>query len=234
MKASLSGQNRRNSYCFMAKQKPMPTLNIENDVAQTNQITYIAGLDEAGRGALAGPVVAAVVILPLDNVESLSKLCFVTDSKLMSSNQRNRAFDLIQTYAVAWGIGSISAEIIDEYGIISATKMAMKSALSTIHTCPDYLLIDGRIQLGNIQIKQQSIVRGDQKSLTIAAASVLAKVHRDRMMIQYHSHYPIYGFAKHKGYGTRLHIDAIGENGTCKYHRLSFSPMRNRLNLSYL
>ncbi len=213
----------------MPKQKPIPTLDLERAIARKYQFAHIAGLDEAGRGALAGPVVAAAVILPLDDAAALATLDFVTDSKLMTLKQRERAFDLIQTHALGWGIGATSAAQIDEHGILPATKMAMWAALTALFVQPDYLLIDGRIRLASVPTRQQAVVRGDQKSLSIAAASVLAKVSRDRTLIKYDAHFPAYGFAQHKGYGTSKHLAAIRTEGACDQHRLSFAPMRERL-----
>ncbi|MCA9931001.1 MAG: ribonuclease HII [Anaerolineales bacterium] len=206
-----------------------PTLEIETAVSTTRHLQYIAGLDEAGRGALAGPVVAAAVILPIKDPDCLARLASVNDSKQLSAKKRESLFSRITEYALAYGIGSVPANIIDEIGIIPATKLAMKTAISQLTPAPEFLLVDGRLRLTTIPLPQQAIVRGDSKSLSIAAASILAKVARDRLMIAFDSHYPIYNFAQHKGYGTEMHRSAIAQHGPCPIHRHSFAPIRQPL-----
>lgn len=203
----------------------MPTLLFEESARSEGGTTAIAGLDEAGRGALAGPVVAAAVILPLDSAPDLQVLHEVNDSKQLSPDKRQQLYALIVNHAAAFGIGSTPAAVIDQTGIIPATKMAMLDALAQLRPAADYLLIDGRIRLANIPLRQQSIIRGDSKSLSIAAASILAKVTRDAYMIELDSRYPGYGFARHKGYGTEFHRAAIERLGPSSEHRLSFAPL---------
>lgn len=191
---------------------------------------YVAGLDEAGRGALAGPVVAAAVILPLDAPNRLQQLEGVNDSKRLSPRQRDRFYDLIVTHALCWGIGSTSPEGIDRLGIIPANARAMEEALEQLEPRGEFLLIDGRMRLRNVSLPQQSVVRGDSRSLTIAAASILAKVSRDRQMMALGERFPNYGFERHKGYCTPQHVDAIARYGPCStVHRFSFAPIRTPL-----
>ena len=207
----------------------MPDLHFENSVWKETGISLIAGLDEAGRGALAGPVVAAAVILPLDSPLQLKQLAEVNDSKQLTAKKRDQLYTLIVANALSFGIGATPAAGIDQIGIIPATKQAMLAALEHLRPSAVYLLIDGRIRLKNIPLPQQSIIRGDGKSLSIAAASILAKVTRDRIMVALDSQYPGYGFARHKGYGTEFHRAAIDRFGPIPEHRMSFSPLRKSL-----
>lgn len=206
-----------------------PTLQLELEACQIDGVTHVAGLDEAGRGALAGPVVAAAVILPLHDPERLHPLAGANDSKQLSARQRDALFDLIITHALAYGIGSADNAHIDSHGIISGTKLAMQRALEQLQTNPDYLLIDGRIRLNQVNIAQKAIIRGDSRSLSIAAASILAKVSRDRAMVRLDGQFPDYGFARHKGYGTVQHLAALASHGPCPSHRHSFAPIRQQL-----
>ena len=206
-----------------------PTLDIETAVSHQHNLQHIAGLDEAGRGALAGPVVASAVILPINDPDIFSNLESVNDSKQLSAKKREELFSLITEHALAYGIGIVPAETIDEIGIIPSTKQAMKTAVSQLTPQPDYLLVDGRIRLKTIPLPQQAIVRGDSKSLSIAAASILAKVTRDRLMVEFDPQYPLYEFGRHKGYGTELHRNAIEKHGPCPIHRHSFAPIRKTL-----
>ena len=206
-----------------------PTLELENSIVASDGLQLIAGLDEAGRGALAGPVTAAAVILPLDKPNLLQILQDVNDSKQLTAKKRENLFACITDEALAYGIASAPAQVVDEIGIIPATKQAMQTAVSQLTPPPDYLLIDGRIRLKTLPTPQQSIIRGDAKSLTIAAASILAKVTRDRLMIEFDAQYPQYGFARHKGYGTAKHLAALEEYGPCPRHRFSFSPIKRPL-----
>lgn len=207
----------------------MASLEFETAVFSQQNISLIAGLDEAGRGALAGPVVAAAVILPLDDPNALSQLHEVNDSKQLTAKARESFFSRITKYALAFGIGQEPPEIIDEIGIIPATKRAMLTAVSQLTPPAKYLLIDGRIRLKNSPLPQQSIIRGDSKSLSIAAASILAKVTRDRIMVELDAKYLQYGFAQHKGYGTEQHRTAIEKFGPTPIHRYSFAPIRKPL-----
>ena len=204
-----------------------PTLEFEKSLWK-NGFTRIAGIDEAGRGAWAGPVCAAAVILPPD--PSLTwivrpgshgiTLNGVRDSKLMTPLARETWAPRIKAAALAWGVGFAAAEEIDTLGILPATKLAATRALETLH--PEYLLTDYLI-FPNIDLSQTALVKGDQRSLSVAAASVLAKTARDALMRELDGKFPNYGFARHKGYGTRLHQEAIRQMGVCEIHRKSFS-----------
>ncbi len=204
----------------------MANLDIETAVLQETGLFHIAGLDEAGRGAIAGPVVAAAVILPLQAPERLKPLSAVHDSKQLTAKKRASLYDLILEHALAYGIGRSPAEAIDQIGIIPANVQAMQQALEQLTIPAQYLLLDGRMRLKNIPLPQQSIIKGDQKSLSIAAASILAKVSRDREMIAFDSQYPLYGFAKHKGYCTKAHEATLQAHGPCPIHRHTFAPIR--------
>ena len=207
----------------------MPDLSREFTIQKKKGLHYIAGLDEAGRGALAGPVVAAGVILPINNSQIVDSLREVNDSKQLSAKKRALLFGLIVEKAVAFGVGICSAAIIDEIGIIAATKRGMATAVSHLSPAPQYLLVDGRLKLRQIPLPQQAIIRGDSHSLSIAAASILAKVTRDRLMVALDSQYPAYGFAQHKGYGTLFHRQAIATYGATAVHRHTFRPIKKEV-----
>ena len=181
-----------------------------------SDLAYVAGIDEAGRGPLAGPVVAAAVILPKDIF-----LPFLNDSKKVTEKRRDVLFDEIKQNAIAYGIGIASNTLIDEINILQATYEAMREAVNALEKTPDVLLVDA-VHIPDINIKQVGIVKGDAKSVNIAAASILAKVTRDRLMAEYDKIYPEYGFASNKGYGTATHIAALKEIGPCAIHRKSF------------
>lgn len=176
----------------------------------------IAGLDEAGRGPLAGPVVAAAVVLP-----KRARLKGVDDSKKLSAGQREEAFSLLNEKARAVGVGIVEAHEIDRLNILQASLKAMQLAAENLTVRPDFLLIDGIYSL-SLPLAQQAIPKGDQRCLSIAAASIVAKVTRDRLMMAYHDQYPQYNFAQHKGYGTKEHLQAIRKYGCCPLHRQSF------------
>jgi len=187
----------------------------------------VAGLDEAGRGAWAGPVSAGAVILPLDNPRSLANTFDgVRDSKMCSHEQREQLYTLIMAQALAVGVGMASEQEIDANGIMPATRLAMMRALERLEVAATALLIDGRVRLPQVNLPQKSIVRGEQASLSIAAASILAKVERDWLMIEAAEKYPEYGFEQHKGYGTAGHRAALDTYGPTAFHRHSFAPMR--------
>ena len=186
--------------------------------------SFIAGLDEAGRGCLAGPVVAAAVILPLSN-DPLVRFEGVNDSKQLTALTRERLYDVIMQHAVAVGVGTSSVELIDDCNILQATKKAMCMAIAQLSISPQALLLDA-IFLPTIVLPQRSIIKGDARCLSIAAASIIAKVTRDRLMCQLHEQYPAYGFNQHKGYGTEMHLAALREHGVTPQHRRSFSPVR--------
>ncbi|MGD8585897.1 MAG: ribonuclease HII [Chloroflexota bacterium] len=207
----------------------MPSLDFEEAVASKSGTQFVAGLDEAGRGAIAGPVVAAAVILPLDDPWALAQLSEVDDSKKLPARKRELLYDQIVQLARSFGIASSSADEVDEHGIIGATKLAMRRALLILDPPAEFLLIDGRIRLKELALPQQSLIRGDAKSLSIAAASILAKVTRDREMLEQQRLFPVYGFARHKGYCTWQHVAALTENGPCPIHRRSFAPIRQKL-----
>lgn len=183
---------------------------------------FIAGIDEVGRGSLAGPVVAAAVILPYRvDVPWLSQ---VRDSKQLSPLKRNFLFEQIQKAELAIGVGTVPQTVIDEHGIVRATQLAMSQAVEKLPFTPDFLLIDA-MALPEVPLPQKSIVRGDQLSLSIACASIVAKVSRDRYMVELDSIYPGYGLARHKGYGTSQHLSNLEELGPCPIHRQSFAPI---------
>ncbi len=176
----------------------------------------VCGIDEAGRGPLAGPVYAACVILPKDCV-----INGINDSKKLSEKKREQLFDEIIEKAVAYNIASVDENIIDEINILNATHIAMNNALDGMNIKPDYALIDGN-SIKNMNTPHQTIVKGDAKSISIAAASILAKVARDRYITEISEKYPEYEFAKHKGYGTKLHTDLLKKYGPCEIHRRTF------------
>lgn len=177
---------------------------------------FIAGVDEAGRGPLAGPVVAAAVILPGGVL-----IEGVNDSKKLTAAQREKLFDEIKEKSLAYGICAADEKCVDEINILNATKKAMTEAIAQLKPSPDCILLDA-VKLENIKTKQVPIIKGDSLSLSIAAASILAKVTRDRLLVEYDSKYPQYGFSVHKGYGTPQHISAIKKYGICPIHRVSF------------
>lgn len=195
------------------------TLYFEEQAAARGR-KVIAGIDEAGRGPLAGPVVAAAVILPKD-----FDLPGLTDSKKLTEKQRDKFYPLIREQARAVGIGVATAAEIDRLNILQATLLAMQRAIARLVERPDHLLIDGITPLP-LNISQQTLKKGDSRSLSIAAASVVAKVVRDRVMYSLDKQYPGYGFAKHKGYGTAEHRRAIAELKPCRHHRATFAGVR--------
>ena len=181
-----------------------------------SQYEFICGIDEVGRGPLAGPVVAGAVVLPKE-----SRILYINDSKKLSAKKREELFDIIKEEAVSVGIGMASPERIDEINILQATYEAMRTAIHKLSVTPDILLNDA-VTIPMVDIKQVPIIKGDAKSQSIAAASIVAKVTRDHLMEEYDKLYPEYGFAKHKGYGTAAHIKAIKEYGPCPIHRRTF------------
>ena len=179
--------------------------------------TYICGIDEVGRGPFAGPVVAGAVILPKDD-----PILYLNDSKKLSEKKREMLYDEIMNRAVATGIGMASPERIDEINILNATKKGLTMSLQELTVKPDLIIVDALTHIDTMGIPYESIIKGDAKCYSIAAASIIAKVTRDRIMREWDKVYPQYGFEKHKGYGTAAHISAIKENGLCPLHRLSF------------
>lgn len=189
----------------------------------------VAGVDEAGRGPLCGPVVAAAFLFPPAFLKAEEKglLAGLTDSKQLTASQRDRFFEqLVALFPGTYGIGICEAGVIDEINILQATHRAMREAVLAIAPLPDHLLVDG-LPVKGLPCSSTAITGGDGRSLSIAAASVIAKVTRDRMMEAYDREYPQYGFARHKGYGTRAHIQALLEYGPCPIHRRSFRPVRD-------
>ena len=190
------------------------TLNLENELILQG-FKNIGGIDEAGRGPLAGPVCAACVILDKDNIPE-----GINDSKKLSEKKREALYDKIMDSAIV-SYSLVDAKIIDEINIRQATILAMQNAAKGMPVKPDYLLIDGNFTIG-LSENEKFVIGGDAKSLSIGAASIIAKVTRDRLMLKLHEEYPMYNFKKHKGYGTKEHIEAIKKFGPCPYHRASF------------
>ncbi|MDP2720052.1 MAG: ribonuclease HII [Dehalococcoidia bacterium] len=184
---------------------------------------FIAGIDEVGRGALAGPVAAAAVILP-ENLET-AWIHQVRDSKLLSARQRSRLSGYIKESALSFGVGVVSHEYIDANGIIKATRMAMQEAVQNLDPQPDHLIIDA-LKLPSVKLPQESIIHGDRLCLSISCASILAKVARDLLMAGLDGEYPGYGFASNKGYGTGMHLENLRRLGPCPIHRRSFAPLK--------
>ncbi len=190
------------------------------DIAREKGYRFIAGIDEVGRGPLAGPVVASAVILP----ENIS-IADIDDSKRLSEKERERLFNIIKRKAISIGIGVVSEKVIDKINILQATRKAMLTAVSEMNKIPDYLLIDG-IHTIDSEIMQSAIKKGDGLSTSIAAASIIAKVTRDRIMYKYNKLFPQYMFARHKGYGTKEHLNLIRLHGPCNIHRKSFKGVK--------
>ena len=201
----------------------LPHLQLERDLLARGH-ELIAGLDEAGRGAWAGPVVAAAVVLPLRKANLGQILNAVRDSKLLTASRREELLPLIGQVSLSIGIGVVPAAVVDRGGITAATRCAMHDAIRDLSLAPDYLLIDW-LPLHDIAIPQQAMPKGDRDHLSIAAASIVAKVTRDRILRQMDSEYPGYGFAQHKGYGTAQHATSLAKLGPCAVHRHSFSPV---------
>ena len=189
-----------------------------------NGCEYVAGIDEAGRGPLAGPVVAAAVILPRDFI-----LLGLNDSKQLSETVRNQYYTIIKNGAVSYGISVVNNQKIDQINIYEATKTAMYDAIDQLNPKPHHILIDA-VNLPGLPCSSQAITKGDTKSVSIAAASILAKVTRDNLMKEIHKEYPYYDFASNMGYGTKDHMKGLQDFGPSPYHRKSFTPVRNLVN----
>ena len=202
------------------KEKEIERLNLlkqEELSLYNDKIQYICGIDEAGRGPLAGPVVVGAVIMPKDSfIEG------VNDSKKISEKKREKLYDLITEEAIAYSVGIIDHNKIDEINILNATKLGLKNAIEELKVRPDIILVDALNNMDTDGIPYKSIIKGDAKVYSIACASIIAKVTRDRIMREWDSIYPVYGFERHKGYGTAAHIAAIKENGPCIIHRKTF------------
>jgi len=209
---------------------------------------FVVGLDEVGRGPLAGPVVACAICFgaPKQIAQARFQIPFgpslrrepnskfrvfdgIRDSKKLSPKQRENWYKILASHRnIKWGIGIVSEKIIDKINIFEATKLAMRKAVKALECEAEYLLLDGNFTLEDLPINQKAIVRGDEKIFSCAAASIIAKVTRDRIMVKYHKKFPQYKFDKHKGYGTKDHISAIKKNGVCSLHRLSFKPCQEK------
>lgn len=191
----------------------------EERILRQKGFSFIAGIDEAGRGPLAGPVVAAAVIFR----ESYQNKA-IQDSKKLTTLQREQLFIEIKNNALTYAVGTISNKQIDQLGILNATKLAMRHAVLKLDPLPDFILSDA-VPLNITDIPQKAIIKGDQKVFCIAAASIIAKVTRDHLMLKYHKKYPQYGFDRHMGYGTKFHFETIKKHGPCAIHRMSFAPI---------
>ena len=195
----------------------MDWLEYENKAYELG-FDVICGVDEAGRGPLAGPVYAAAVILPRGYIVD-----GVNDSKKLSEKKREKLYDDIIENAIAWGVGIKDNNVIDEINILEATRLAMHEAIENLQVKPDFIFIDAEKKVDTDKIPYLPIIKGDALSISIAAASIIAKVTRHRMMREYDKEYPEYGFEKHKGYGTKVHVEAIKEHGLTPIHRRSFT-----------
>ena len=197
-------------------------LEYENNLYNEG-VTLIAGVDEVGRGPLIGPVVACACILPVNFYHKDIK-----ESKKLSEKKREEMYKIIKENAISIGLGIVSEKVIDEVNIYEATKIAMKEAIKNLNITPEHVLIDAmKLELN---ISSTSIIKGDAKSESIAAASIIAKVTRDHMLDEMDKEYPMYDLKNNKGYGTKKHLEALQTYGPCKYHRVSYSPVRNALN----
>lgn len=183
----------------------------------------IAGTDEAGRGPLAGPVVAAAVIFRPEYQNEL-----INDSKQLTALQRSQLFVEIKLQALSFGIGVVGWKQIDEMGILNASKLAMRQAILKLDPLPDFVISDA-VAINIMDIPQKAIVKADESVFSVAAASILAKVHRDQLMLQYHKKYPAYGFDQHMGYATEVHLKAIKQHGACQIHRKTFAPIKHTI-----
>lgn len=204
-----------------------PNLQFENELWK-NGIRRVAGVDEAGRGALAGPVAAGAVILPCGDADLMDRLAGVRDSKEMTAEARQHWAVVIKETAVSLGVGFSSAQEVDRLGIVPATRLAIQRAIDALKEQAEHLLVD-YLKLPDIEISQTALVRGDARSLSIAAASILAKTTRDAWMVALNEQFPGYGWVRNKGYGTLVHRQAIAELGPCQEHRRSFAPIAENL-----
>ncbi len=186
----------------------------------------IAGIDEAGRGPLAGPVVAACVVCGSDFKPDNDKLKLIKDSKKLTAKAREELFEVIKQEFAEVGIGICDHQTIDRINILQAAFLAMKKAIGALKQKPDFIMLDGKFKIPNCSYKQEAIIKGDEIIFSIAAASIIAKVVRDQIMLEMHKLYPDYGFDQHKGYGTRLHLERLAQYGACPIHRISFKPCR--------
>jgi len=199
----------------------------EEKVLYSQGYKYVAGIDEVGRGPLAGPVVAVAIVLP-KRVKRSDWSEKVKDSKLLTASRREYLFEYIKESSISFGIGLISSQTIDLKGIAVATRLAMKQAVEQLSPPADYLLID-YVNLPEVKLPQKGVVEGDSICFSIACASIIAKVTRDRMMVEFDKEYPGYGLANHKGYGTKEHLKCLQKLGPCPIHRRSFQPVLEAL-----
>jgi ribonuclease HII len=208
----------------MGEERLLPSLTYEKRLWEAGY-RHVAGLDEAGRGSWAGPVVAAAVIFPPDEPDLVQFLAGVRDSKTLTATRRETVLEIIEQHALTWGVGVVPPCDIDAWGIVPATREAMSLALKVLSPPADHLLID-HISLPDEPLSQISLPKGDARILSVAAASIVAKVSRDRMMADLDARYPGYGFGQHKGYGTPQHQAALATIGPSAIHRLSFAPLQ--------
>lgn len=207
-----------------------PTLKEEKKLIKKGY-RVIAGIDEAGRGPISGPVVASAVMIKSCNNLAMKQFnnLGVRDSKLLSPEKREEIYKILINHPkIMWGTGRVSEKVIDRINILEATKLAMKRAVKKLKPKPDFLLLDGNFTLGNLDCQQKAIPGGDKKVFLIAASSIIAKVTRDRLLLRWHKKYPQYGFERHKGYGTKLHFKMLKIHGPCKIHRYSFRPIKSQ------
>jgi ribonuclease HII len=208
----------------MRQDSPLPTL--QKEIALLEQgYHFVAGLDEAGRGAWAGPVVAAAVILPSNQSNLSATLAGLRDSKKLNKDKREQFFALIQKTALAVAVGIAPPTMVDQINVVGATRQAMQQALANLSVPPDYLLLD-YLRLPDVDLPQDAFAKADDLSLTVAAASVIAKVTRDHLMVEFSQQYPGYDFDRHKGYGTPAHRAALAKQGPCPLHRMSYKPLK--------
>ncbi|MDD3190288.1 MAG: ribonuclease HII [Candidatus Pacebacteria bacterium] len=209
----------------------LPDFSREESLARKGY-KMVAGVDEAGRGPLAGPVVAAAVVF--ENSKELAKdlaRMGVRDSKMVSPKKRESLYDFIVDNSRSWAAEVVSEKVIDKINILNATKLAMRGALEKLGVRPDFILIDGNATLEDFPVSQLAIPRADQYVFSVSAASIIAKVTRDRILLEMDEKYPGYGFSEHKGYGTKFHMEVLKEKGPCEIHRRSFSPIKELLGL---
>lgn len=212
-----SEQDKKHKLCVKYQE-----MSIYEENCFSKGIQWIAGIDEVGRGPLAGPVVASAVIL-----DPAKPIYGLDDSKKLGAKKRETLFDEIQEKAISIGIGIMNEQVIDEKNIYEATKLAMQAAIDDLSVAPQFLLLDAMVLPNGLP--QEKIIKGDAKSISIAAASIIAKVTRDQMMVEYDQQFPGYGFAKNAGYGTKEHLAGIQERGICPIHRKTFAPIKNYL-----
>ena len=204
-------------------------LNIEYELSLLNSgYAYLGAIDEAGRGPLAGPVVAACVVIDQGFVLS-DELKDVKDSKKLSEKKREALFDIINSEFSQVGVGVCDHKTVDRINILQASFLAMKKAIGALRKKPEMIILDGKFPIPNLSLRQEPIIKGDARIFSIAAASIIAKVTRDRLMRKYHEAHPLYGFDKHKGYGTKQHMESLKKHGPCAIHRQSFAPVARHI-----